>query len=85
MEIVPMPETHDRLLRASEILRGCPEKGIPALIPISKSLFWQRVREGKFPKGILLGTKTRVWTYSSIQKLIADLAAQEHSSKVATR
>jgi prophage regulatory protein len=33
---------------------------ILSLIPISRSAWWAGVREGKFPKGIKLGSKTTV-------------------------
>jgi len=42
-----------------------------ALIPISRSAWWAGIREGKFPKGIKLGTKTTVWRAEAIRALIA--------------
>ena len=42
-----------------------------ALIPISRSAWWAGIREGKFPKGINLGTKTTVWRAEAIRALIA--------------
>lgn len=42
-----------------------------ALIPISRSAWWAGIREGKFPKGIKLGTKTTVWRAEDIRALIA--------------
>lgn len=43
---------------------------ILALIPISRSAWWAGVREGKFPKGIKLGSKTTVWRAEDIRALI---------------
>ena len=41
-----------------------------ALIPISRSAWWVGIREGKFPKGIKLGSKTTVWRAEDIRALI---------------
>lgn len=41
-----------------------------AIIPISRSAWWAGIREGKFPKGIKLGSKTTVWRAEDIRNLI---------------
>jgi len=41
-----------------------------AIIPISRSAWWAGIREGKFPKGIKLGSKTTVWRAEDIRALI---------------
>ncbi len=41
-----------------------------ALIPISRSAWWAGIREGKFPRGIKLGSKTTVWRAEDIRALI---------------
>lgn len=46
---------------------------ILSLIPISRSAWWAGIREGKFPKGIKLGTKTTVWRAEAIRALINQL------------
>jgi prophage regulatory protein len=66
----------ETLLRLWQIL-GCPKRGATPMIPISKSLWFEKVASGEFPKGILLANRTRVWTRSSIQAVIDRLAAQE--------
>lgn len=43
---------------------------ILALIPISRSAWWAGIREGKYPKGIQLGSKTTVWRAEDIRALI---------------
>lgn len=43
---------------------------ILALIPISRSAWWAGIRDGKFPKGIKLGSKTTVWRAEDIRALI---------------
>ena len=44
---------------------------ILSLIPISRSAWWAGIREGKFPQGIKLGSKTTVWRAEDIRNLIA--------------
>lgn len=43
---------------------------ILTLIPISRSAWWAGIREGKFPKGVKLGSKTTVWRAEDIRALI---------------
>ena len=43
---------------------------ILSLIPISRSAWWAGIREGKFPQGIKLGSKTTVWRAEDIRTLI---------------
>ncbi|HNC21772.1 AlpA family phage regulatory protein [Accumulibacter sp.] len=43
---------------------------ILVLIPISRSAWRAGVREGKFPKGIKLGSKITAWRAESIRALI---------------
>ena len=43
---------------------------ILSLIPISRSAWWAGIREGKFPQGIKLGSKTTVWRAEDIRQLI---------------
>ncbi len=38
-----------------------------ALIPISRSAWWAGIKEGKFPQGIKLGSKTTVWRAEAIR------------------
>nr|WP_294261711.1 AlpA family phage regulatory protein [Propionivibrio sp.] len=37
---------------------------------MSRSAWWAGIREGKFPKGIKLGSKTTVWRAEDIRALI---------------
>ena len=43
---------------------------ILSLIPIGRSAWWAGIREGKFPQGIKLGSKTTVWRAEDIRNLI---------------
>lgn len=64
-----LPETG--YLRLSQII-GNPKASppIPALIPVSKSSWWDGCKTGKFPKPIKLGPKTTAWSVESIRALI---------------
>ncbi len=43
---------------------------VPAIIPVSRSSWWNGVKTGKYPKPQKLGANTTVWTVKSIRKLI---------------
>lgn len=45
-------------------------------IPISRSSWYQGVKEGRFPQPVKIGPKTSAWLQSDIDKFIAKLAAQ---------
>ena len=47
-----------------------------AIIPISKSAWWQGCKDGRFPKPIKLGPRTSVWRSSDIAALIKQLSLQ---------
>lgn len=45
---------------------------IPAIIPVSKSTWWQGVRDGRYPKPTkALGRRITAWSCESIRGLIA--------------
>ena len=57
----------EKLLRLNVVLsRG----------PISRSAWYQGVKDGKFPPPIKLGPKTSAWRESDVNRLIQDLAAK---------
>lgn len=66
-----IPETG--FLRVSQIV-GNSKRGIPAIIPISRTSWWKGVKSGRFPKPIQLGPKTVVWRVEDIRKLIEQAA-----------
>jgi prophage regulatory protein len=52
-----------------------PEKlyrigGVLERIPISKSSWWQGVKEGRYPPGFKLSPRVRVWSESDINSVI---------------
>ena len=57
-------------LRLPQII-GDAKRGIPALIPVSKSAWWDGCRTGKYPTPLKLGPRTTVWRVEDIRTLIA--------------
>lgn len=45
---------------------------IPALIPVSKSTWWEGVRTGRYPKAIKLGPRITAWRVEDIETLIRE-------------
>ncbi len=42
---------------------------VPAVIPVSRSTWWQGVKDGRFPKPIKLGPRITVWRAEDIRGL----------------
>ena len=64
-----------RFLRLKQII-GDPkaEPPIQAILPISKSSWWDGVKTGRFPKAIKIGANTTVWREDEIRSLVDKLA-----------
>jgi hypothetical protein len=64
------------LLRLSQII-GNPnvEPPIPAIIPVSKSSWWEGVKKGRYPQPIKLGPRTTAWRVEDIRNLISGVSA----------
>lgn len=45
---------------------------IPALIPVSKTTWWDGVKTGRYPKPVKLSARTTAWRVEDIRKLIED-------------
>lgn len=56
-------------LRLTQII-GDTKRGIPAVIPVSKSTWWEGCKTGKFPKPVKLGPRTTAWNVADIRALI---------------
>jgi prophage regulatory protein len=68
-------------LRLTQIL-GNPKANppIPALIPISKSTWWEGVKSGRYPEPVRsLGVRITVWRVEDISMLIASASANSAS------
>ena len=61
------PEHSDSLLRLPSVL---------AKVPVSRSAWWQGVKEGRYPAPVKLGPRTTAWRESEINALIQSLTKQ---------
>ena len=52
-----------------------------AIIPISKSAWWEGCRTGRYPKPVKLGPRTTVWRAEDIAALVERLGAQHPAAK----
>lgn len=62
----------DRWLRLKDII-GDRQVGIPAIVPISRSHWWQLVKDGKAPALIKLSEKCTVWKLSEVMKFLGEV------------
>lgn len=65
--VATLPETG--FVRLNQII-GDSKKGIPPIIPVSKSAWWSGVKTGRYPKSIKLSERTTVWKVDDIKALI---------------
>lgn len=67
-----LPETG--YLRLPQII-GNPKADppIPALIPVSKSTWWEGVKSGRYPAPVKLGPRITAWRVEDIRALIEAL------------
>lgn len=64
-----LPETG--FLRLSQILGDKKsDPPIPAIYPVSKSTWWNGVRDGRFPKPVKLSIRCTAWRASDIRDLV---------------
>ena len=54
---------------------GNAERGIPPLIPLSKSEIYRRIKSGKFPAPVKLGERASAWRNSDLNAFIKSLGA----------
>lgn len=69
-----LPETG--YLRLKQIL-GDKKLNIPALIPVCRATWWRGVKDGRYPAGLLISSRTRAWRVEDIRALIANPSTGE--------
>lgn len=63
-----------RLLRLKQIIGDLNAKPpIPAILPISKSSWWEGVKAGRYPKAIKIGANTTAWREDEVRALVEKL------------
>ena len=75
-KVASLPETG--YVRLPQII-GNPKSNppIPAIIPVSKSTWWNGIKEGRFPKSFKLGPRTTVWRVEDIRRLIESAGGEQ--------
>lgn len=58
-----------RLLRLPQII-GDKKRGVPAIIPVSRSTFLAGVRSGRYPPPVRISNRSVAWKAEDIQKLL---------------
>ncbi len=59
-------------LRLHQII-GAPHRGIPPIIPVSKTTWYEGVRAGRFPRPVKNGRLT-LWRVEDIRNLLVDMS-----------
>ena len=69
--------------KITSLISPLPKEGfvllrqILAVIPVSKTQFWEGIKTGKYPSPIKLGPRTTAWRVEDIRGLIERFATQE--------
>ena len=50
---------------------------IPALIPVSKSSWWDGIQKGIYPESVKIGPRTTAWKVEDIRNLIKKLGGEQ--------
>ena len=53
-------------------------RDVLALVPVSRSVWWQGIREGRYPKGVKLSLRATAWRCEDIRTLLDQLAEAPH-------
>ena len=75
----------------SQVQTIIPETGflrlpqVLALVPVSKSMWWEGCKTGRYPKPVKLGPRTSAWRASDIRALIAALSEGTQSETMKER
>ena len=71
---------HSGFLRLPQII-GDSKKGIPSIVPVSRSTWYAGIKSGRFPKPIALSEGVSVWRRSDIDKLCRQINQQGANTK----
>ena len=56
-------------LRLKDIV-GSKKEGVPAIIPVSKTTWWEGVKSGRYPQSVKLSERCTAWKASDIMELL---------------
>jgi len=54
---------------------GDKKRNIPAVLPVSRSTFLNRVKDGTYPQPVKLGARSVAWRVSDISELLEKIGA----------
>lgn len=63
-----------RLYRLHEII-GNRKKGIPPIVPVSRSSWYSGIKKGRYPRPVKLSERSTAWLSTDIDDLILRLSA----------
>ena len=63
-------------MRLSQIL-GNKRKGIPAIIPVSRSHWYAGIKSGRYPKPVMLSARCAAYLVDDIRSLIVRLQSHD--------
>jgi len=58
------------------------EQQVLEIIPVSRTMWWEGVRAGRFPKPMKLAPRTTVWRMSQIKALAEKIASPEYQANM---
>jgi len=70
---IRIPE--EGFLRLPQII-GDRKRGIPPIFPVSRSTWWQGVKDGRFPQPVKLGPRVTAWRAADIRELLESLSRE---------
>lgn len=71
---IPQQLPQTGFVRLPQIV-GDRKTGIPPIVPVCKSTWWNGVKDGRFPKPVKLGPRTTAWKVEDIRALVERFAA----------
>ena len=82
MDASTLPEIG--FVRLRQII-GDRKAGVPPVIPVGKSTWWEGVKSGRFPAPLRLGPRLPVWDVADIRALIERLRRESNGVDGLTR
>jgi prophage regulatory protein len=64
-----------RFYRLKEII-GDRKAGIPAIIPVCRTVWYAGIKKGVYPKPVRLSERTTAWKSTDIEKLAKQLSGE---------
>jgi len=75
-DIPKLPETG--LLRLAQII-GNAKAGIPAIIPVSRSKWYEGIQEGTYPESVKIGVRSVAWRVEDIRALLESFRTEKEA------